>query len=455
MFSKIKNCYKTNATKLNSILVVLDYAILVLYGLFVFEAFMRTTTFTIDWHPYYHASLKVILILLVISKSLIKCIDNIPIYMVLGVCALGFATAYIKGNYGILLELILFTIALKDIDCRKLVTVFTTILGLSLATIMLASKLNVLNNIIYNTWDDGVLKQRISFGINYPTDFASYILFFCLAWTFLRRNKISYIEIALMYGLVYFVYRFCVARNSTICLFTFATLMLLVKIGRSVTKLAKGKKLLPNWMSCSFSYIARGLACLAVPVCAAFSISFSYYFTPEKEYMVKLNEWFSARLSIGRETFNSFSVKLFGQHIDMAGNGGYTLSHFNYSTNSKGYYFIDSSYLSTLIRYGLFVFVCVLIVFTLTSFMAAKRKDYVTLFIIAIIAVHSIIEHHMLDFNYNPFMFLWISSYFIKKKCDGSDTRELTDTSPENNQHITNSDLSEIDTSDKEVLAHE
>ena len=68
--------------------------------------------------------------------------------------------------------------------------------------------------------------------------------------------------------------------------------------------------------------------------------------------------------------------------------------------------------------------------------MAAKRKDYVTLFIIAIIAVHSVIEHHMLDFNYNPFMFLWISSYYIKEKCDGSD-------------------LSTADTQDKEVLAHE
>ena len=152
--------------------------------------------------------------------------------------------------------------------------------------------------------------------------------------------------------------------------------------------------------------------------------------------MVKLNEWVSTRLSIGRETFNNFSVKPFGQHIDMVGNGGYTLSHFNYSSNNKVYYFIDSSYLSTLIRYGLFVFVCVILVFTITSFMAAKRKDYVTLFIIAIIAVHSVIEHHMLDFNYNPFMFLWISSYYIKEKCDGSD-------------------LSTADTQDKEVLAYE
>lgn len=436
MFSKIKNYYKTNATKLNSILVVLDYAILVLYGLFVFEAFLRTTTFTIDWHPYYHASLKVILILLVIGKSLIKCIDNIPLYMFLGVCALGFAMAYIKGNYGILLELILFTVALKDIDCRKLVTVFTTILGLSLATIMLASKLNVLNNIIYNTWYDGVLKQRISFGINYPTDFASYILFFCLAWTFLRKDKISYVEIALMYGLDYFIYRFCVARNSTICLFVFASLLLIIRIGRSVKRLTKDKQFMPRWLSCSFSFVIRGLASLSIPVCAALAIGFSYYYTPEKEYMVKLNEWVSTRLSIGRETFNSFSIKLFGQHIDLQGNGGYTLSWLNITSNGNSYNFIDSSYLSTLIRYGLFVFVCVILVFTITSFMAAKRKDYVTLFIIAIIAVHSVIEHHMLDFNYNPFMFLWISSYYFKEKCDGSD-------------------LSTADTQDKEVLAHE
>lgn len=393
------------------VLVILDYAILILYGLFVFEAFLRSTTFTINWHPYYHMSLKLLLILLLVGKSLFKFRGNLPLYMILGICSCGFLLAYLQGNHGILLELIFFTIAFIDIDFKKLITIYTATVGLSLFTVILGSKSGILNNLIY-TNADGL--SRISFGINYPTDFASYILFLCLAWGFIRKDKITYIEIALMSGLAYVIYHFCVARTSTICLIIFSLALVIYKLTHNHIK---AESVVHKGME-KASYLLTLLPLL----CSALSVGLSYIWNVNNSLLFKLNSLMSNRLYIGHTLFDSHTIKLWGQNIKMKGNGGYTLPWLNYDApGASGYNFIDSSYLSILFRYGLFVFICVLLLFTLTALRAGKHHDYITLTIIAIISVHCIMEHHMLDFNYNPFMFLFISSYYgyhVKKRAD-------------------------------------
>lgn len=395
--------------KSTNVLVILDYTILILYGLFVFEAFLRSTTFTINWHPYYHMSLKFLLILLLVGKSLFKFRDNLPLYMILGICSCGFLLAYLQGNHGILLELILFTIAFIDIDFKKLITVFTATVGLSLFIIILSSTSDILNNLIY-TNADGI--NRISFGINYPTDFASYILFLCLAWGFIRKDKITYIEIALMSGLAYGIYHFCVARTSTLCLIIFSLALVIYKLTHNHIK---AESVVHKGMEKASSILT-----LLPLLCSALSIGLSYVWNVNNPLLVKLNSLMSSRLYLGHTLFESYPIKLWGQNIKMKGNGGYTLPWLNYDApGASGYNFIDSSYLSILFRYGLFVFICVLLLFTLTAFKARKHHDYITLTIIAIISIHCIMEHHMLDFNYNPFMFLFISSYYgyhIKNK---------------------------------------
>ncbi len=413
MISKLKSFYKENEILFAKIVAKLDIAILILYGLFIFEAFLRSTTFELNWHPYYHFSLKVILILLVLSKSLFKFMDDIPTYFILGFCSIGFLLAYLQGNHGILLELILFTIAIKDIDFNKLITIFLTTVSASLIIVTIASQIGILNNLIFTQLGKGT---RISFGIHYPTNYASYILFICLAWGFVRKERISPWEIIFMYLLSYGMYHYCGARTSTLCLIVFACLLLIYKLRCSYLKRKElrhphkpVKAALPGWLSF--------LLGIVLPVCTAFSLITAYKYTDSSAFLTKLNSLFSGRLQIGRQTFDKFNVKLWGHNIKLHGNGGCTLAWMdNASGNNPGYNFIDSSYLSILFRYGLFVFVCVIILFTITSFVARKRKDYVTMFIIAIIGVHCIMEHHMLDFNYNPFIFLLISSYYAKKK---------------------------------------
>lgn len=439
MLNKLKSYYEYNKEQIEYVISKLDIAILILYGLFVFEAFLRSTTFEINWHPYYHMSLKVILILLAFGKSLLKFIDNIPLYMLLGFCSVGFLLAYLQGNHGILLELILFTIAFVDIDYKNLITIFTAILSLSLLIIVTGSQVGILNNLVYTTYE-GV--TRISFGVHYPTNFASYILFLCLAWGFNRKQKISYIELFIMFTFAYTIHHFCAARTSSLCLTTFSCILFLYKItqNNSVKKL----------FSHLFYKILLYPIVFAVVLSSIISIGLSYAWTPNNNFLFKINQMISGRLLLSKEIFNNYDIKLLGQHIEMRGNGGYSLFWvYNESMDNPNYNFIDSSYLSILFRYGLFVFICVIALFTLTSFVARKHHDYITLIIIAIIAVHSIMEHHLLDFNYNPFMFLLISSYYGKHNSKNKLNKSDITTS----KKLLQDDLDVITTSNKEVQA--
>ena len=440
MLNKLKSYYEYNKEQIEYVISKLDIAILILYGLFVFEAFLRSTTFEINWHPYYHMSLKVILILLAFGKSLLKFMDNIPLYMLLGFCSVGFLLAYLQGNYGILLELILFTIAFVDIDFNKVITIFLAIISISLFIIAIGSQTNILNNLMYITADGD---SRISFGIHYPTNFASYILFLCLAWTGIRKKRITFMELLLMFSISKCVYHYCGARTSSLCIILFTVILFLYKL----------MYMLSNERTHKISLFAKNISfilCLAVPFCILLSLLSAYLYSPDNKVLAKLNTYLTNRLVIGKNYFDTTDIKLFGQSIDMGGNGGFTFSLLNYSSIGKsGYNFIDSSYLSILLRYGLFVFICVMILFTLTLFVARKHHDYVTLIIIVIITVHSIMEHHLLDFNYNPFLFLLISSYYgrhiNKNKLNKSDAAE--------SENLLQNDLDIISAKNREVQA--
>ncbi len=438
MLARLQALHKKYIPQPEPIVRVLDNLALVLYALFIFEAFLRTTTFVIDWHPYYHLSLKVILILLVVVKSFLKVFDDLWVYILLFICAIGYALTYLQGNHGILLEIILFTVLLKDIDFRKIAKVFFVVIGISLVCIFVASKRGMLTNLTYYS-DRGPWRQ--SFGINYPTDFAAYILYLSLVWVFIRNVKISFVEIVLMGLLTRWTWINCSARASTICMVLLIVAALVCKMAHIICGSVEGRRsnrvTLDEDTGCSKTAVKRKnsgvlyagwklikgicnvvtwLVTLAVPVCFGFSVLTAYKFDITNSIFNKLNILLSDRLRLGKMTFDTYDIKLFGQEIEMHGNGGTTLPWLNYATTGTGYNFIDCSYLNIMFRYGLFVVICTVLLLWITSILAKKRKDYITLFIIAIVAVHSIIEHHMLDLHYNPFIFMLFSGYFSKAK---------------------------------------
>ena len=96
----------------------------------------------------------------------------------------------------------------------------------------------------------------------------------------------------------------------------------------------------------------------------------------------------------------------------MIGNGGTT-------KESANYFFLDCSYIKIALEYGILLLGIVLIIYCMIGFRARLEQDWVLLWILAIVAVQCMIEHHMLDISYNPFLWALFADTAIKELSSG------------------------------------
>ena len=86
-------------------------------------------------------------------------------------------------------------------------------------------------------------------------------------------------------------------------------------------------------------YMWMHLGTYIMPVLVIFSIVLSYFYDSSAAFWKVLDSTLKARLAFGKQGFEDFGVKLFGQKIDMIGNGG--------TTKYQGeYFFLDCSYVN-------------------------------------------------------------------------------------------------------------
>ena len=70
------------------------------------------------------------------------------------------------------------------------------------------------------------------------------------------------------------------------------------------------------------------------------------------------------------------------------------------------YLYVDNLYIQILQRYGLFVLVILLVIFTLTLHHLLKQKQYVLSLILIILSFHAIIDDLIINLHYNIFLIL-------------------------------------------------
>ena len=132
----------------------------------------------------------------------------------------------------------------------------------------------------------------------------------------------------------------------------------------------------------------------------------SRFYNPEITWMAKLNTLFSTRLAIGKEAFERYDIKLWGQNIPMIGNGGTT-------EPVQGYFFLDSSYVNILLRLGLVVFV--LIMLMISIIMIRNINQPYILAVMVIICIHSVMEYHMFELFCDVFLMLPFAKFDVEE----------------------------------------
>ena len=291
------------------------------------------------------------------------------------------------GSFGLMTLAAIVFIGTIGIDYRKLLRGQIITVGSILLLAVTGCFCGTVRNLIYV--HGGSLRD--SFGIIYPTDFASY-LFYLLVFFWIAWGELSHwFTLALCILMVFIARVYAISDTCTICGLAFAVILAgFLMYGQFVKRfpvLLKLKK--PMDLLLTFAF----------PLCAVLIFILIFLYGMETGVGETLNTWLSNRLRLAWDSLQENGITLFGTPITQVGNGGSTFP-------KAGYNFVDSTYPLLLIRYGWLCFGIVCTFWVWMTWRAVKCHDYRLAFGMALICLHSISEHHFPEINYNLLMFL-------------------------------------------------
>lgn len=360
---------------------------LILLAFFVGMRFLLSTMFTIYWPKYFYRTLTVIgVVLVLLHLMMAKDISKKEIAAMLVVTFVFMMSHYVSG-YDFLVDLLILILGAYRVNFRNILKTYIAVWSVLLVVTIIGAMTGLAENLVYYQGEGGE-RVRMTLGICYPTDLAAYVVFLMFAYVCVRDEYITYLEICVMAALAGAVYYITDARTDFIVMemTAFATLFI-KKISQ------KHKYILENKIIKIMYYIIPVMVC-------TISWWITAIFTYENAFLTKLNDGFiSNRLSMGKQAIDDYGITLFGKYVIEMGYGGST-------DVNKPYFFIDSSYISIGIKYGIIMLILFMI-FTLYSIKKVmKKQKYLWIIMLIMVSLQSFMEHHMIQYWYNVYILL-------------------------------------------------
>jgi len=288
---------------------------------------------------------------------------------------------YKAGNLNGLMFLLLIVFLYKA-DLESILKIYTWTSLSFIVLIILLSLVNVIPNLQFvQTRPVGVV-VRNSFGFIYPTDFASHCFYLFTALSYLLRKKFIFLRTLSGVALAAFIIVYCDARLNAGSILA-ATGIFLYFYYRNKTE----------WRLFSLLPFSAGIA-------SSVMIYLSNKFSWSQPIYVALNNFFSMRLHLGHEALKKYGIELFGiRGISFTGYGGKTETVLNYD-------YVDSSYVQMLFTYGMIPVVILICFYIFQSWKLYRRKEYLLLTILSLVAFNCMFEAFWVRPSYNIFMFL-------------------------------------------------
>lgn len=377
---------------------ILEILYLLAFALLLGYAFLETTTFRIEWPDYFYSNVRAVLTALVLARIILSGTYTRKEAILAGVITLLFLLCWRRREAEVLLDTLLLILGGKDISFKKILKVYLAVSAGLLLFTMRAALTGTIENLIYA--QEG-RRLRHSFGICYPTDFSAHVFYSLLAYVCIRGEKIKSAEIAGIGAIGILVYYFCDARANTLCILLLAGVLCYHRFRMHLAR----KKQKVYEMNGVWSVLLASSAVL----CALLMTVLTLNYSPESRLSLWMDRVINSRLRCGKKGVDLFGFHLFGQQIPMQGSGGSV-------KESVRYFFLDCSYISIVLQYGLLVFGIVLAVCCVLGFRARREKQWILLWVLAIASLQCIMEHHLLEISYYPF--LWAAFADISRKKD-------------------------------------
>ena len=362
---------------------VLNVCFYILFAIAYTYRFFNTTMFTMlvrDWKVINLVyDISVLLIALMALWNIVGIEKKLYKIGALIVVISAFMLLSRDGTYEVFVMLLL-VIAAIGRDFKPMLIISVIIGSLMMIAAYQASMHGYIPYLVYDT---GGEYGSHAFGIVYRTDFAAHVLYLAMSYAALRKDKITSIGYMVLVFATWFVWRYVHARMNTFC-------MILFLVGYAVFILLAifGKKLkIPKWF------------CVAHLVANVGAIAGSMILGDRMVDIAGVDAgslW--ARFQMSKQAIVENGVHLLGRNIYEQGAGGLV-------DGSNPYFFLDITYVRTLMLHGVVIAIIYLVIMTVASYRASKEGHTVIAIALLIVAIVSLIEHHATEISYNVFMF--------------------------------------------------
>jgi hypothetical protein len=295
--------------------------------------------------------------------------------------------AKMTGNKSMLIYWI-FIVASHDIELKKVVKAAISVHLLCMIVIIGSSAFGLIKDRIYMEAAD---RARASLGYQYTTDSSNYFFYIILMYVYLKGEKISWESIGVLGICNILLFKLTDTKSPFI-------------LGISILGLAAILKIFVILRKNNIIY--KLCVTLSIPTVAGIMICLSIFFNNQVNWMVKLNSILNGRLELGYNAYKAYGLHWLGQNIQWVGINS------DFTDTPQIYNYVDSSYVQILLNYGLIFFGGVCILFILLAIKVGEKNDIYLMFVLVVIALHSVLDPQLLWMAYNPFVMCF--SYFHK-----------------------------------------
>lgn len=286
---------------------------------------------------------------------------------------------------------VFFLIVGRHFNLEKTLKLSLCVAAASFVLIVLLSLIGLIPDYVENNTS----RIRHYLGFRYSL-FPGQICFVCVCMLAVIRGKsIKPLELILCAVILYFVYKATDGRLS----FWLSALVLLVLFSTAIIFRVHPDLAIPKPLVVRLGVLANIIAGLLF----LGPILVTLFYSPVSPFMSTLNDFLGNRLALGYNGLKEFGLSIFGQRVELVGNG----LDINGIPARGTYNYIDSTPMLFIIRYGLIFTIGFLVLQTAAIKTLWDAKEYALVFVLLIIALHSTIDDLCLMLYFNEFQFVY------------------------------------------------
>ncbi len=369
---------------------LLEVLYLSVMAMFVLKRSFEGTLFYMPWPEIIDTVLRILCFGVIILRLGFVRANAVKKFLLCILTCTMFIGSWRSTEYAFLLDLALLTMGAIGIPLRKILKTgfWAALYVLSLA--ILGSLTGCISDLLYWDW---WANPRHAFGTVYPTDFAAHVTFLALTgWVIYGGNMVVF-PIIYTIGLSAFVYIFCHAKCS-------AVILCLLAFGIAYNAFAKRFGRRGGKIYTIINWIDHFLICI-MPLCALAMICLTVLYGKGNETAKYINIQLTDRLRLGWNAIVTYGLNPFGTAFDLIGSGGTTIRSLVFEYN-----FVDSSYIMIMVRYGYMSLLAICGQYIWMQWNAVRKKYREFAIAYSLVAIHSMIEHHLPEMEYNLFLIL-------------------------------------------------